>query len=536
MAFPTTSVLDNFNRADENPLSGGGNWGGSTSVFAAATTNILKVSTNQAAGNFIGTNSSYWAASTFGPNCEAYVTIPTVAAVFSYVYARLVNTGTSSVNGYAVAADVLGGNIIAYRIDAGVLTSIKSAAQAWANGDSLGISVVGTTITLYYKAAAGAWTAVSTVTDSTYSAAGNIAAGTVGTSPRLDDFGGGTVVIGTDEMASARAVWTKQTLQPPRGEARMYVGTFEQTLFSFTTSTFPRGAIAPPTLIPRRNAGAVFQVKLAEAGSVGEQEFAWQAPVKNPGRPLTYNQPQSPHQRPVGLPPDPAADVSATRDVVTANAYRPFPPGKPAVNSFVPLMQGPAPSWVKSQWQPPPVLRGRESKAVYVADEPLPWASRWLSVGNRPGRVVVGRQSLAVNVQPVPTIAPSAFIVAPTKTMMYRGSRWTGALDFVSSGLQAIPLVTLVGKMRPLVGKQSRAALLEEPETIDLLESPAAFRTPPTWFKVARGPFTRIAWCPQTIFRADKDDRDSTGADGKNNSSTGGSGYNRNSTGVAANA
>jgi hypothetical protein len=44
MAFPTTGLLDQFNRANETPLSGGGNW-----AVLSTSINPLKLLSNEIA-------------------------------------------------------------------------------------------------------------------------------------------------------------------------------------------------------------------------------------------------------------------------------------------------------------------------------------------------------------------------------------------------------------------------------------------------------------------------------------------------------
>jgi hypothetical protein len=62
-------------------------------------------------------------------------------------------------------------------------------------GDGIGFYGHGTTLDAYYKPVAGAWgsSPLFSVSDSAYSAAGNIGLGMAGVTVRGDDFGGGTV-------------------------------------------------------------------------------------------------------------------------------------------------------------------------------------------------------------------------------------------------------------------------------------------------------------------------------------------------------
>ncbi len=100
MAFPTTSVLDDFNRADENPLSGGGNWALLNSLGAP-----LKSVSNQVGESTNALNESYWAASNFGPDCEVFCTfsvVPTAAGGMR-LYVRIQGEGGASTwDGYSL--------------------------------------------------------------------------------------------------------------------------------------------------------------------------------------------------------------------------------------------------------------------------------------------------------------------------------------------------------------------------------------------------------------------------------------------------
>jgi hypothetical protein len=58
---------------------------------------------------------------------------------------------------------------------------------------------------MYYKAAAGSWTQVVSITDSTYSGSGRIGLHTEETIFRLDDFGGGTMLASGGVQVSSRS-------------------------------------------------------------------------------------------------------------------------------------------------------------------------------------------------------------------------------------------------------------------------------------------------------------------------------------------
>ena len=197
-AFPTTSVLDNFNRADENPL-GNGNW--SNPWYAGL--NNLKILTNEVTSTGSGFGSAWWSASTFGPDSECFATIagqPTLNQAFN-VIVRSVNNNTASLDGYQAHFETgaVDDTVQIQRIDDTATTTLGATiTQGFINGDAIGVEIIGSTLRAYRKPSGGSWAQIGTDrTDATYSAAGNIALG-IGDniSGKADDFGGGTVIAG----------------------------------------------------------------------------------------------------------------------------------------------------------------------------------------------------------------------------------------------------------------------------------------------------------------------------------------------------
>lgn len=196
MAFPLSAILDDFNRADANPA--GGSWTGVTSFGVGdvqIVSNTLKGVANAAGGCF-----AYWNTIMSGADAEAYCTIPTLPATNEYldIGIRCVDMATAvTIDGYNVRLTKLSGTdtIVMNRIVNGALTALHTTNQEVSAGDSIGISAIGSTISYYYKASAGAWTLLGSVTDTTYTAAGYNAVGIGGTAPSvaIDDFGGGVV-------------------------------------------------------------------------------------------------------------------------------------------------------------------------------------------------------------------------------------------------------------------------------------------------------------------------------------------------------
>src|ERR1035437_295444 len=71
MAFPNKSVLDNFNRA--GPALGA-NW----TTISGDTASVIASSTVLAASSRAATDGVYWNVAQYGPDCEAYITVPTI--------------------------------------------------------------------------------------------------------------------------------------------------------------------------------------------------------------------------------------------------------------------------------------------------------------------------------------------------------------------------------------------------------------------------------------------------------------------------
>lgn len=189
MAFPTTSILDSFTGADQNPLAG--NWTKAT----YGTFNDLKRVSNAVTTATSNSNDclDYWNASDFGPDVEIYIT---AASVSSDTFILLGARYTSGGNGYKIDWDNGTSRVRVWRDDAGVRTQLgANITQSMSNGDSIGMSIIGSTITIYYKASGGSWTSIGTRTDSTYTSSGRLQLGMwlFSSGETIDNFGGGTI-------------------------------------------------------------------------------------------------------------------------------------------------------------------------------------------------------------------------------------------------------------------------------------------------------------------------------------------------------
>jgi hypothetical protein len=198
-AFPTTGILDNFNRADENPLANG-NW---------TCPALLGASDLQLYGNAVAafannsSNDCYWSSASYGPDSEAYVKIIALpnAGSCNAVFARASNLNSSSFQTYwAEYCPVSGASndtFTLYRFLNNTSVSIANGIQEVSAGDSIGLEVIGTRVRMLYKPSAGAWTQILSVTDSNISGSGRIGLHSEENGlTTLDDFSGGTVALG----------------------------------------------------------------------------------------------------------------------------------------------------------------------------------------------------------------------------------------------------------------------------------------------------------------------------------------------------
>ena len=198
MLFPTTGILDNFNRADENPLSDGGNWSGP--IFPGDQRHQVLTNLAAGAGAF---PESYRSNTTYGPDAECFFTIQTLPATGEYVspWVRMQTPNTTGLDGYTVTWTKLAGvdSLQLFRIDNTVGTQLGATVSLeMGAGDRLGIEAIGSVISVYVNQGSG-WVQQISATDATYGAAGNIGMDSSETTYRIDDFGGGTAAAVTPQ-------------------------------------------------------------------------------------------------------------------------------------------------------------------------------------------------------------------------------------------------------------------------------------------------------------------------------------------------
>lgn len=205
MAFPTTGLIDNFNRADEAPIASP--W--INSIYSGDAQMNLTTNALQRSGS--GWGSAYYGGSTYGPDCENYITIAAVGGASDglEIAVRVTNGDTSAPNGYFLHISGTNGTWQFWKMTSGTQTSVGTSvdpAFTIGVGDQIGVEVVGNTLTAYHKPSGGSWSSVFSRTDSTspHTGAGNLGFLVQSNSWRLDDFSGGTIPTDSSHSQDVR--------------------------------------------------------------------------------------------------------------------------------------------------------------------------------------------------------------------------------------------------------------------------------------------------------------------------------------------
>ncbi len=151
------------------------------------------MSSNRLAGVVDNTNSSYWNTA-FGPDTESYITLSSLGSTYGGgLWLRVSAPGQANLTGYLIFVYNSLEVIRVYRRDSdgSYVQFGADIPQTVSNGDSLGATMIGSTITIYYKVGAGPWTNLTTRTDSNYLSAGFIGVEIADIATALDNFGGG---------------------------------------------------------------------------------------------------------------------------------------------------------------------------------------------------------------------------------------------------------------------------------------------------------------------------------------------------------
>ena len=195
MAFPTTAVIDNFNRT-EDPLSQGGAW---TSPMVSGSDPL---ETNGTICQNLSLHADAYRTTASAADCEIYCTIAQVGATGDrlYLWLRIQDPTLSTQDDYTLTLDKEAGTDVVrfYRGDdlAGTQLGADVSIEVSA-GHKLGFEAIGSTLAAYHHNGTS-WSQLATRTDSTYGA-GHIGFGLTdssGSAWQIDDVGGGDVVSG----------------------------------------------------------------------------------------------------------------------------------------------------------------------------------------------------------------------------------------------------------------------------------------------------------------------------------------------------
>ena len=200
MAFPTTSVLDDFNTGASQNLRGRSGWH-ATNVWNTGDGNWKTDAVPTYAGGqgTAGIKSAYWGTNPLA-DCEAYFDWDSALGLDSTILLLRHVFSAGVANGGYLARIGFSGSISIETYDTTVLASGSFASPAV--GDSYGFEAIGNQLTVYKKPSGGSWGTdlgggTLTVSDSTYTAAGSIGmACSAFESVQVSDFGGGSVVGG----------------------------------------------------------------------------------------------------------------------------------------------------------------------------------------------------------------------------------------------------------------------------------------------------------------------------------------------------
>lgn len=197
MAFPTTGLLDDFNRSDED-LDASANWTADSKGFGSGD---MSVESNQVRADVDGNEASYWSAETFGPNStgvEVHVTIATKGADDEIVTLDMLTATGSGWDGYMLRFETFDAATDTWEIwehDGGWRKLGATVTQELDAGEKIGFEWIDSDLVGYHFDGSS-WSSVISRSDSEHSGSPNIGLTIQSTTYRLDDFSGGTVAAG----------------------------------------------------------------------------------------------------------------------------------------------------------------------------------------------------------------------------------------------------------------------------------------------------------------------------------------------------
>ena len=274
-SFPTTGILDTFNRANEDPLANG-TW----AVLKTGVPALKLVSSAIQPSAQFGAG-SYWTPSSFGPNAELYATVPTFDTISDLIDLALRTSGAggSSISGYEAnferRASGVRVSISKHVTNTVTLLTDLVEVSSWALGDGIGFSARDSRLTAWVRLS-GVWQAVVSVHDSTLTAAGHSAIRiyTSAGSTILDDVGGGTGSGGVllSRLALAGTLRTVERLTGVLRSKVLLAGTCREIERVAGATLGGKGAFAGTLRTTERLPGSILGGKVALAGKLRATE------------------------------------------------------------------------------------------------------------------------------------------------------------------------------------------------------------------------------------------------------------------------
>jgi hypothetical protein len=193
VVFPSTPVLDNFNRTAENPLTDGGLWTPTNSSYGRtlAKTNGTQALTTQANGTFCGATWRQIRQRINNAPIEQFLDVAALPDVSNWIDLQFPDNATSATaNGYYMYMNQTTWGV---RIVTGGTpgATITSGSVTWVAGDGMGCSITKAGLITCYRRSGGVWSVLGSGTDTTYTAALYTAWDTSSTSSLVDNYGGG---------------------------------------------------------------------------------------------------------------------------------------------------------------------------------------------------------------------------------------------------------------------------------------------------------------------------------------------------------
>lgn len=195
MSFPSTSVLDNCARGNENPLSHGGSWSMPINIGDYNAQLLSNVITSVGTGWF----STYWNAFT-AADCEVFTQLVAAGPGTDFkLWWRVTNPNAAGLSGYRANFHPSSDTIVLEKRAGGSFSTLTTLSSITHNlGDTIGVRMAGSVMTFWVNG-----TQAGTYTDSAIAGAGYIGCEAFyNTGDGFASFGGG-VFVGLDKVGHA---------------------------------------------------------------------------------------------------------------------------------------------------------------------------------------------------------------------------------------------------------------------------------------------------------------------------------------------